>query len=162
MSGAGTFVAGSPAGQDDLVGTAVGAVRRPPAALLYNGATRDFPFDSAQGGPPYQYASAHPVDQRVALCLQLRYGSVKSCPTNGAKFHLIKLDERCAASAANEVDRALKELVDAGDVAVLRVTVVAHLVVTGSLVVVVDYVNNRTARNVQSTNAPTLVSLVST
>lgn len=161
--GAGTFVAGvHPAGYDPAVGAPAGAVRTIPAALLYDGASRDFPLDASQGGPPYQYAAVHPVDQQVALRLQLQYGSVRSAPAVGAKFHLIPLDDRAAASAANEVDRVLADLVAAGAVTVLRVTVVARLVVTGSLVVIVDYRNDRLGRAQQATNAPALVSLTST
>lgn len=83
--GAGWFPAGyGAAGYDPVIPPGAPRNVRPPAALRFDGQTRDFPL-SATGF----YEESHPVDQQVALALCVSRGAIASASTIGNKLRTI-------------------------------------------------------------------------
>ncbi len=139
--GAGEFDAGVDdiAGEDPLPAISPPRDVTPPAALLYDGATRAHPLD-ADG----RYLGIHPVDQRVALALLVTLGSVSSVPGLGSGLRKIKkITRKTPAEVRNAVDLALADLVDAKDIEVRRVDIEVRGAPTGGFAVAVSYVNKR-------------------
>jgi hypothetical protein len=137
--GAGQFNAGEGlGGEDPLADPSPPRDVTPPAALLFDGATKAHPLD-AQG----RYQGIHPVDQRVALALLVRFGSVGSVPDQGARFREIaKVTRYTAAQAKDMVNLALARLLAAKDITVELVEVETNRL-AGSIAIAVSYQNLR-------------------
>lgn len=146
--GAGDFEAGplDPAGEDPVADPPAPRRVTLPAALLFDGATADFPLDSAG-----LYKSSHTVDQRVALALIPRQGTVASVPGLGSRLRSIKraTGALAVAKARDYVDLALAALVLAGDIEVVDVQVESPG--RGQIAVAVTY------KNLRVTEPPTTV-----
>ena len=86
MSGLGTYLAGmGPMGYSPSVPPNAPRDVRPPAALYFDGQTRDFPLD--ENG---FYREVHPVDQKVELQLSLPRGAIASTPGIGNHLRTIQ------------------------------------------------------------------------
>ncbi len=128
------------AGEDALVSSGPPRSVTPPVALRFDGATADYPLDS-EG----RYVSIHPVDQRVALALIPRLGTVASVPELGNGLRSIRKITRATPNEArSHVDRALASLIRAGDIRLLSVAVETHPR-TGAILCAVSYTNLRTS-----------------
>lgn len=108
----------------------------PPAAILYDGATRDFPLDAAG-----LYVEEHPTDQKAALALIVLAGSLSGSPNIGSKLrekrYLNVLTIRTEILYVVKV--ALADLLKAKEIALIRVDV--ELVTSSRLLVRVVYEN---------------------
>ncbi len=138
--GAAQYPAGNgPAGEDPLPALTAPRNVQPPAALLFDGASRAFPLD-ANG----LYRAIHPVDQRVALALLIALGTVGSAPSLGSSLRAIRrIVPTTPTDARNRIDVALSDLVAARDIEVTKVEVETRRAPTGSLLVAVSYRNLR-------------------
>lgn len=135
--GAGESLAG-----EELAGTGIELeVSRPrnvspPAAALYDGATRDFTLD-ADG----LYVEEHPTDQKVGLALIVLAGTISGSPNIGSKLrekrYLNTLTIRTEVLYAVKV--ALADLLKAKEITLVRVDV--ELVGSTRLLVRVVYQN---------------------
>jgi len=135
--GAGNFPAGfGPAGLDPLPDPVPPRSVTPPAALRYDGATKDFPLD-ANG----HYLGIHPVDQAVALALLIGLGTISSARNTGAAFRQIKrITPSTVAQATDMANAALKDLVRAKKIEILDISVETR-VPPGATLVAVSYTN---------------------
>jgi len=108
----------------------------PPAAALYDGATRDFPLD--ENG---LYVEEHPTDQKVGLAIIPLVGTLAGSPNIGSKLrekrYLNPLTIRTEILYAVKV--ALADLLKAKEIALVRVDV--ELVGSSRLLVRVVYQN---------------------
>lgn len=108
----------------------------PPAAALYDGATRDFTLD-ADG----LYVEEHPTDQKVGLALIVLAGTISGSPNIGSKLrekrYLNTLTIRTEVLYAVKV--ALADLLKAKEITLVRVDV--ELVGSTRLLVRVVYQN---------------------
>lgn len=113
------------AGEDLAGGGPVQVLSRPrnvttPAAILYDGATRDFPRDTAG-----LYVEEHPTDQKVGLALIVVAGSLSGSPNVGSKLrtkrYLNPLTIRTEILYAVRV--ALADMLKAKEIALVRVDV---------------------------------------
>lgn len=108
----------------------------PPAAALYDGATRDFTLD-ADG----LYVEEHPTDQKVGLALIVLAGTLSGSPNIGSKLrekrYLNTLTIRTEVLYAVKV--ALADLLKAKEITLVRVDV--ELVGSTRLLVRVVYQN---------------------
>lgn len=120
-----------------------GAPRRvsPPAALLFDGASRDFPLD--ENG---FYRESHPVDQEVSLALCISRGAIASASSVGNKLRTIsRVSQSVAEALARSYIRdALASLVSRKAIEVQNVTI--DTTVPGRLLFAVTYLNLETAR----------------
>lgn len=135
--GAGDFPAGfGPCGMDPLPPPVPPRAVTPPAALRFDGATKDFLLD-AEG----HYLAIHPVDQAVALALLVGLGTAPSAPAVGAAFRQIKrITPSTKVQATNMATAALAALVRAGKVGVLSIAVEVRLP-QGATLIAVTYQN---------------------
>lgn len=137
--GAGDYAAGdSPAGFDAVLPPSPRTTLAPVSAAFFDPSVRDFPLD-ANG----RVVSVHPVDQAVALALSVDTGAIGSVPELGHDLRRIPrgTPTTLTSYARDAVARALKALVDRGDVTVVEVT--ASVPFRGGLFVSVSYRNNR-------------------
>lgn len=135
--GLGWFPAGvGPAGYDPVIPPDAPRRVRPPVALRYDGATRDFVL-RADGF----YAEIHPVDQKVSLAMCISRGAVAAVPGLGNKLRTIRRTTAAVATtlAKQYVREALADLLAAKSIALKDVTVQAD--VPGRLLVFVLYHN---------------------
>lgn len=135
--GIGWFPAGfGPAGYDPVVPPNAPRDVRPPAALLFDGETRDFPLD-ANGF----YREVHPVDQRVALALCISRGAIASVPGIGNKLRTIQRVRRDVAEtlARNYINEALAEMLSSKSIRIEKITI--DTAVAGRLLFAVTYLN---------------------
>ncbi len=114
-------------GPAERAGISIPYVGTPPAAvpafraIAFDPTTRTFTFDSEGHAE-----DVHPVDQRVALLLWVGFGRVPSSPSTGTAVR--DRVQRIAIAlipgvVRDEVRKALRPLVDAGDIALLRIDV---------------------------------------
>ncbi len=145
--GLGSYGAGmGPAGEDPLAAASAPRSVTPPAALWFDGATRDFLLDS-QG----RYLGIHPVDQRAALALLIAYGTISSAPTTGNKVRRIQKIIRSTPDQVRDyVSQCLDSLIRAGDIVVRDVQVETNRLV-GSITLAVSYTNLRTSKKAAAT-----------
>ena len=143
-TGAGESIAGEePCGEYVLPANSPARRVQPPAALLYDGATASNPLDAATG----LYREIHPVDQAVALALLVRRGTLASAPNVGSRFREIKkITKTTPAQATDFAKQALATLVSAKSIAIVSIVVETNAK-AGSLAVVVNYRNLRTAKS---------------
>lgn len=141
--GAGQYGFGlGPGGQDPVLAPSSPRNAKPPAALLFNGASRSFPLD-ANG----RYGGIHPIDQKVALALILQSNTLASVPEIGNNVRGIrKIDRRTANKVRDEVTRALADMVSNGDIQVLSIEVETRTSVTGAILFAVTYTNLRSQK----------------
>lgn len=135
--GLGWFPAGiGPAGYDPVIPPDAPRRVRPPAALRYDGATRDFLLD-ANGF----YEEIHPVDQKVALALCISRGAVAAVPELGNQLRTIRRTSRAVAEtiAKQFVREALADLTRGKSITIEDITVQTD--VPGRLLVFVLYRN---------------------
>jgi hypothetical protein len=138
--GAGDYAAGAgDAGEDVLPDVGPARQVTPPVALKFDGRTADFLLD-ANG----RYLSSHPVDQRVALRLIVREGTVASVPGLGNRLRSIKRASGAQAisQATDYVNLALAEIIAAGDISLDNVQV--EYPQRGQIAIVVSWTNLRT------------------
>lgn len=92
----------------------------PPAAILYDGASRDFPIDAT--GLPVE---EHPTDQKVSLALIVVQGTVAGSSTLGSKLRNKRLinSETIRTEVAYIVNTALASLVAAKEIVIVRIDV---------------------------------------
>ena len=91
--GLGWFPAGiGPAGYDPVIPPGAPRRARPPAALKFDGASRDFVL--REDG---FYEEIHPVDQKVALALCISRGAVAAVPELGNQLRTIRRVSRAVA-----------------------------------------------------------------
>jgi len=137
MSGLGVYPAGmGPMGYSPSVPPNAPRDVRPPAALYFDGQTRDFPLD--ENG---FYREIHPVDQKVALQLSLPRGAIASVPGIGNKLRTI---QRVRASVAETLCRshireALAELLSTKSIEIQQIKIDPD--VPGRLLFAVTYLN---------------------
>lgn len=135
--GIGWYPAGlGPAGYDPVVPPNAPRDVRPPAALLFDGQTRDFPLD-ANGF----YREVHPVDQKVELALCVSRGAIASVPGIGNKLRTIQRVRVAVAETLcrNYIDEALADLLKAKSISVEKITIDTS--VPGRLLFAVAYLN---------------------
>lgn len=114
-----------PAG-DDLAGDGFTLVQSrprnvtPPAAVLYDGATRGFPLDDAG-----LYVEEHPTDQKVGLALIVLQGTLAGSPTVGSVLRAKRLLNRdtILTEITYATKAALADLLKAKEIALVRVDV---------------------------------------
>jgi hypothetical protein len=136
-SGFGWLPAGvGPAGYNPVVPPNAPRDVRPPAALLFDGGTRDFPLD--ENG---FYRAIHPVDQKVALALCVSRGAIAAVPGIGNKLRTIQRVRRDVAITLvnNYVREALADLIAAKSIQVDKIEVDPD--VPGRLLFAVTYLN---------------------
>jgi hypothetical protein len=108
----------------------------PPAALRFDGASKDFLLD-ANG----HYYAIHPVDQQVALVLLVGLGTIASAPTVGAAFRRIqRITSSTQSQATDMANAALRKLVTAQKVAIVAIDVEISLP-QGATLIAVTYQN---------------------
>lgn len=135
--GAGDDPAGDgPAGHDALAQAAPAAQGRPPGAILYDGARRDYVV-----GPDGQYKTIHWVDQKVALALIVQERDVSAVPTLGSRLRQLQRGskQRLQTGAEDAVRLALQPMIDAREVELISVDVT--MPARGQLLVAVTYRN---------------------
>jgi len=103
------------------------------APTVRSTATAAIPYyDPAIRGLPIlangDLATAHPVIQEASLAIGVVLGSIPAAPTVGLNVKRILQARRedVPQVATDEVNVALKRLIDAGDVRVIRVTAIAY------------------------------------
>lgn len=135
--GAGNFPAGfGPCGMDPLPPPVPPRSVTPPAALRFDGASKDFLLD-AEG----HYLAIHPVDQAVAIALLVGLGTVTSAPGVGAAFRQIKRITPSTKTQAEDMARsALAKLTRAKKIQILDIEVEVQLP-QGAVRVAVSYAN---------------------
>lgn len=111
-----------------------------PAALTFDQKSRSF-LQNADG----TMASAHPVDQEVALALGIEWGTIASAKDVGHKFRKIlrASGPSTVAAVKDEVNRVLARPLARKDIALLGVDVDTTKV-RGRILVFVRYKNLRT------------------
>lgn len=147
--GAGDHPAGEgPAGFDPPAEPAPLRRAEPPRALLFDGATRDFPRD-ADG----RYRDIHPVDQEVALALLVELGAVGPAPATGSTLRAIPHagGPTLKADVRNRIHLALARPLAAKDIEEIAITVTTPR--PGAIRVIYDYLNLR-APGVPARGAP--------
>jgi phage gp46-like protein len=135
--GAGWYGAGiGPAGYDPVIPPDAARSVRPPNALQFDGASRDYVLD-ANGF----YAESHPVDQRVALALCISRGAIAAVPGLGNRLRTIqRVTQRVAETLARQyVNEALADLLAAKSIVIRAIDVQASS--PGRLLVAVTYTN---------------------
>lgn len=135
--GAGWFPAGyGPAGYDPGIPPGEPRRVRPPAALRYDGATRDFVL--REDG---FYEEIHPVDQKVALALCISRGAVAAVPGLGNNLRTIKRVTQGVAEtlARQHVREALADLLSAKSIRIDAINIDASD--PGRLLIQVVYFN---------------------
>jgi hypothetical protein len=130
----------SPCGLDTQTPTAPRNVT-PPAALAFNGITKDFSLD-ANG----LYESAHPVDSRFFNVMRIAANSIRSAQDVGHTVGSIAyIDKRTVqASVENRVRVAAADMVNAGLVRIRDIELDTS--VRGRIAYAVHYVNLVTQR----------------
>lgn len=111
-----------------------------PRAVFFDPTTSQFYLQDEDGN----YIDMHPIDQIVVLRLCTRQGQSKSLPSLGTRLALIcarQPAQKVPQLATNEVKRVLKDLIDNGDILLVRVTTDNHL--RGQNIFKVSYVNLR-------------------
>lgn|SRR5512138_21355 len=85
----------------------------PPAALAFDGTTRNYKLDSRG-----RFQEAHPVDAKVFLILRTLAGSIRSAPTTGQTVNAIAyIDQlRVRAQVEDRVRSALAPVINAGEI----------------------------------------------
>lgn len=133
----GDFPAGEgPLGFDPVAPLVPPRRARPPASLLFDGATRDFPLDKDGF-----YREIHSVDQRVALALLVTEGTIASASELGSRLRRIDRVPRgvMKSTAINHVRRALSALVAERSIRIDAIEV--ETPADGTLLVAVTYAN---------------------
>src|SRR5690242_18105687 len=142
---AGDYLAGiGPAGFDPVTDPPARKVLRGPAAMAYDGASRDWPLNVQNN-----YRSVHPVDQQMALSVLVRKGTIASAPNVGSTLH--EITHLSAKTLQSDVDNRVRTsepaatLVRNGQAKILR----NRIDVSGNaLQVAVEYVNLATGQNI--------------
>lgn len=119
--GAGAHPAGlGPAGANPFAEAPLPRNVSLPTAILFDGQSGDYLLD-ANG----RYQSLHPVSQRVALKLLVKFGAIASSPKTGAAFSVIKrgTPAQREAQARQIVNDTLKADIAAGDIRLVRTDV---------------------------------------
>lgn len=120
--GAGDYDAGDTdiAGEDPIAALSAARGLIPPAALVFDGATRTFLSDDDG-----RLKSVHPVDQKVALAVLIQQKKLSSAPDTGSTLKEIKyLDPaKIVTDATNRVNRALNAVLQPGDIEIIRIQV---------------------------------------
>ena len=135
--GVGWFPAGiGPAGYDPVIPPDAPRDVRPPAALQFDGQTRDFPLNATGF-----YKESHPVDQRVALALSISRGAIAAAPDVGNKLRTIRRVSPAVAEtlAKQYIREALADLTAAKSIRVDQIKI--DLSVPGRLMFAVTYLN---------------------
>lgn len=136
MSGLGVYPAGmGPMGYSPSVPPNAPRDVRPPAALYFDGQTRDFPLD--ENG---FYREIHPVDQKVALQLSLPRGAIASVTAIGNKLRTIQRVRPSVAETLcrSHIREALAELLSAKSIEIQQIKVEPD---DGRLLFAVTYLN---------------------
>lgn len=130
----------SPCGLDSQVLTTPTA-RTAPAALAFDGATRNFSINSAG-----EYESAHPVDARVFTLLRTALGSIRSAPDVGQSVGAMQyIDQRTIrATVQDRVRTVLAPLLAAGEIRILTIDIDTET--RGRVLFAVNYQNLVTRR----------------
>ena len=120
MGAAATPAGSTPAGSDTATSAPTPRTVTLPAAILFDGASGDYPLD-ANG----RYLPLHPVSQRVVLKLLVRLGSIASASTAGAGFRDIARGSPAQRTMQVQqiVKTTLKPDIAAGDITLERVDV---------------------------------------
>ena len=142
MPGAGGSPAGlSPAGVDPLPPPVPPRFVVPPAALWFDGATKDFLLDPSTG----LYVPLNPVDQQVALALLVNLGSISSATNVGAAFRsIVRITPSTKTEAVAFANNALVALVSRGFITISDIAVDVYAL--GGFAVAVSYVNQTTGK----------------
>lgn len=156
--GAGDFPAGAGiAGFDPVYLPVPAAAIVPPRAVKYDPSVKQFLLTDSNGNP----TDVHPVDQIVALRLTSEQGQSKSVPGLGTRIRVrfqASPPSKRQQIAFDEVSTQLDDLIKAGDVLLVSVSVATNLNATS--VVVASYVNlkspklNQQAPLQSAVNAP--------
>jgi hypothetical protein len=136
MPGAGSSPAGvGAAGHDPIGAPSASSIRKPPLAVFYDPATKDYELRDGV------LVATHPVDQEAVLRLSVRRGSIPSLPTLGSRVRSI---EYLTASLERQVEDMVREALDPmirrGDVELVAVPVER---VEGGFKYAVEYINLR-------------------
>lgn len=141
--GAGEFPCGTtPCGLDGLVST--GRTRpEPPAALGFDGQTKDFMLD-ARG----RYVGEHPVDAKVFLIVRTALRSMRSAPMTGQTLTEMQYIEPLTIQSLteNKLTTALAAVVAAGEIQIHSIDVDTS--VPGRLAARLNYTNLVTRRRI--------------
>lgn len=135
--GIGWYAAGyGPAGYDPVIPPSAPRNVYPPAALRFDGQTRDFPLN-ANGF----YENSHPVDQEVSLALCVSRGAIASASNVGNKLRTISRVSPTVAEtlARTYINEGLAPLVAAKSIQVDNITIDTS--VPGRLLFAVTYLN---------------------
>lgn len=139
--GAGTDPAGANIAGLDLQTPSRERIATVPAALAFDGATRNFKLDDRG-----RYVEAHPVDAKVFLILRTELSSIRSAAGTGQGVRSIRyIDKKTIkASVTNRVNTALSKVVAAREIRIDSVDVDTS--VRAGIVFAVNYVNLVTGR----------------
>lgn len=138
--GAGDYPAGdSPAGFDPVESSPARGLDRAPAAVEFDGATRDFVL-KADGN----FAALHPVDQGVALAILVQKGSIKSAPAIGNELGSIEdlASPRLEQQVRARIDESFPLSTFLADGSVTTLNVEWEVRESGGLLVAYTYRNN--------------------
>ena len=101
--GIGWFPAGiGAAGHDPVIPPGAPRDVYPPAALQFDGQTRNYPLNETGF-----YEASHPVDQRVALALSISRGAIAAAPNIGNRLRTIRRVRAAVAETASALRAAL-------------------------------------------------------
>lgn len=135
---AGTWPAGAPLAVGEALSTATG-----PVAAMFDGATRDVPLDDDG-----HYLGVHPIDQAVALRCLIARSKLAAHPELGNDLlnetHNDPLRRQAVVENALRARECLGELVEAGDIEIVRIETDANVVSqTNATLAVLTYRNLR-------------------
>jgi hypothetical protein len=137
--GIGWYPAGlGPAGYDPVIPPDAPRGVHPPAALMFDGQTRDFPLD--ENG---FYREVHPVDQKVELALSVSRGAIASVPGIGNKLRTIQRVRKEVAEtlARSYIREALADLLASKAIQINNIDIDIDTSVAGRLLFAVTYLN---------------------
>ena len=118
---AGLYPAGyGPCGLDPLPTASTARSVVAPVALMFDGATRDFPLNPATG----RYYGVTPVAQRVELALLTQFGKTPAAPTMGLNLSGVVpvSGDKLQADVDSAVRTAIATPISKGDIKILEIT----------------------------------------
>lgn len=122
------------------------AAKRPPAAVLLDGATRRHVLN-----PDGSYKEVHPVDSWVEHQLLVEFRKLAASPSQGQRLREIKnpYDQRAEQTANDHVRAALADGIRRKDLTIERIVYEPHPF--GGMRVAVEYFNERLTPRVKRT-----------
>ena len=150
--GAGDYPAGvGPAGFDPPPTLVMRSADRAPAALRFDGATREYLLKS--GSEDVNFEATHPVDAAVVMSIMYARGSYKPDPRIGNELHKVTGSSSTIGAQVNAAVAdayPLRDLIASKEASIQRVAYSWDN--NGRLIVRVDYKNLVTGKELSATN----------